>query len=195
MSKSFPRPSPALVISIIALFVALGGTVYAASKINGKTIKVKSLPGNRLKNDAVTGAQVKESTLGKVPNSAHADSADSAVSAATIAGHGASCPAGTVLFNGACWETKPRVKADATVASDVCASVGGALPEALELRAFKKQTGVALGATNEYTSDLLRVIAPEEFLVAVVSNEAKINAEVSGVGDPHEYRCVIPLVR
>ena len=48
MSKRFSRPSPALVISIIALFVALGGTVYAASKINGKTIKVKSLPGNRL---------------------------------------------------------------------------------------------------------------------------------------------------
>ena len=32
------KPSPALVISIIALFVALGGTSYAAVKLNGKNI-------------------------------------------------------------------------------------------------------------------------------------------------------------
>jgi hypothetical protein len=29
------RPSPALVIALIALFISLGGTVYAASKISG----------------------------------------------------------------------------------------------------------------------------------------------------------------
>jgi len=88
-----PRPSPAMVIAVLALFVALGGTVYAASSINGKTIKKNSLPGNRIKkktvtgnqikNDAITGTQVNESTLGKVPSAALADKATLATTAET----------------------------------------------------------------------------------------------------------------
>lgn len=88
-----PRPSPAMVIAVLALFVALGGTVYAASAINGKTIKKNSLPGNRIKkktvtgtqikNDAITGTQVNESTLGKVPSAAVADKATLADKATT----------------------------------------------------------------------------------------------------------------
>jgi hypothetical protein len=97
-------PSPALVVAGLALFVALGGTVYAAKKarIDGRAVKVKSLPGNRLKprsipanrlkpgvlRDAlvgqsgpVTGAEIDELTLGQVPEAAHALSADTAQSA------------------------------------------------------------------------------------------------------------------
>jgi hypothetical protein len=63
----------------LALFLAIaGGTVYAASKISGKTIKKGSEPGNRLKNDSVTGKQVSESTLGTVPSASSAASADTA---------------------------------------------------------------------------------------------------------------------
>lgn len=88
-----PRPSPAMIVAVLALFVALGGTVYAASSISGKTIKKNSLPGNRikqktvtgnrLKNDTITGTQVNEATLGKVPSAATADSATTANSATT----------------------------------------------------------------------------------------------------------------
>jgi hypothetical protein len=97
-------PSPALVVAGLALFVALGGTVYAAKKarIDGKAVKVKSLPGNRLKlrsiaanrlkpsvlkgvlagqSGPVTGAEIDELTLGQVPEAAHAISADVAQSA------------------------------------------------------------------------------------------------------------------
>ena len=54
MKKTFRAPSPALVISLIALFVALGGTSYAA---------ITRLPANsvgtaQLKNNAVTGAKL-----------------------------------------------------------------------------------------------------------------------------------------
>lgn len=96
---------PALAISILALFVALGGTVYAAkkAKINGKAVKVKSLPGNRVKvhsipanrlqpsvlaklgstqqSGPITGAEIDELSLGQVPNAAHAETADRAQSA------------------------------------------------------------------------------------------------------------------
>jgi hypothetical protein len=97
-------PSPALVVGCLALFVALGGTVYAAKKarIDGKAVKVKSLPGNRLKlrsipanrlkpgvlkgalatqSGPITGAEIDELTLGQVPEAAHAISADTAQSA------------------------------------------------------------------------------------------------------------------
>lgn len=86
-----PRPSPAMIVAILALFVALGGTVYAASTINGKSVKKNSLPGNRikqktvtgnrLKNDTITGTQVNEATLGKVPAASTADVATTALSA------------------------------------------------------------------------------------------------------------------
>jgi hypothetical protein len=96
------RSSPALVVSIIALFVALGGSVYAAKKarINGREIRTKSIPGDRLKPRSIaanrlkpevlrraaiptplTGTDINELTLGQVPSAAHADSADTAQSA------------------------------------------------------------------------------------------------------------------
>jgi hypothetical protein len=52
------------VIAVLALFLALGGSVYAASnKINGSKIKPKSIPGNRIKARSLTGAQIKARTL------------------------------------------------------------------------------------------------------------------------------------
>jgi hypothetical protein len=103
MSKGLGRRSPALLISCLALFAALGGTVYAAARINGRTIKVKSLPGNRLMPGSVpgnrlkagaisgaslapgsvTGTQIDAATIGQVPSAVHADNADSARDAQT----------------------------------------------------------------------------------------------------------------
>ncbi|MDX6604783.1 MAG: hypothetical protein QOF23_1292 [Solirubrobacterales bacterium] len=102
MSRCLSR-SPALVVACIALFAALGGTVYAAKKIDGRSIKVKSLPGNRLAPGSVpgnrlkpgaipgnrlapasiTGNQIDAATLGQVPSAVHADNADSARDAET----------------------------------------------------------------------------------------------------------------
>lgn len=113
MSRGIRRQMPALVVAVLALVAALGGTVYAAAKINGHAIKVKSLPGNRLAlksvpanrlkpgaisaaqlapgsipgdrlaPGSVTGLQVDVSTLGQVPSAAHADTAESARDAET----------------------------------------------------------------------------------------------------------------
>jgi hypothetical protein len=105
MKQGTRLPTPALAVSALALFIALGGTVYAAkkAKVDGRTVKVKSLPGNRLKlrsipanrlkpgvlkaagsgqNGAlITGAEINELSLGQVPNAAHAETADNAKSA------------------------------------------------------------------------------------------------------------------
>ncbi len=93
----------ALAIACLALTVALGGTVYAASRIDGHSVRVKSLPGNRLvpgsvggdrlragsvdgdrlKPGSVGGRQVNAETLGPVPEAARAGSADTARAAIT----------------------------------------------------------------------------------------------------------------
>jgi len=62
-----------MAISLLALFVALSGTSYAALKLNGKAIKKGSIPGNRLKTNGVTGRQVKEARLGPVPSAGNAN--------------------------------------------------------------------------------------------------------------------------
>lgn len=51
------------VVACLALFIALGGSVYAAGKINGKQIKASSLPGNRIKPKSVQGNRIKPKTL------------------------------------------------------------------------------------------------------------------------------------
>jgi hypothetical protein len=51
------------VVASIALFVALGGSVYAAGKISGTQIKPGSLPGNRIKPKSLTAGQVKPKSL------------------------------------------------------------------------------------------------------------------------------------
>lgn len=64
MRKRIQRPSPALIISLIALFVALGGTGYAAVKINGKNIKKGTVTAKQLKNKTITGGKIKNNTIG-----------------------------------------------------------------------------------------------------------------------------------
>jgi hypothetical protein len=63
------------VVALLALFIALGGSVYAASKIDGKTIKKGTIPANRVKADSLGGKQINESKLGEVPSAATAGSA------------------------------------------------------------------------------------------------------------------------
>lgn len=99
------RPSASLIISCLALFIALGGTVYAGTTISGKNIKKNSLPGNRvkksslpsnrlkkhsitgtqIKNGSITGTQINLNSLGKVPSAANADNAANAANASNAA--------------------------------------------------------------------------------------------------------------
>lgn len=103
MSRGLRRQLPALIVAGLALVAAMGGTVYAAGKINGRAVKVKSMPGNRLAIGSVpgnrlkpgtirtaqlapgsiTGIQIDASTLSQVPSAAHAVQAESAEDAET----------------------------------------------------------------------------------------------------------------
>jgi hypothetical protein len=52
------RPSPAMIVAIIALIVALGGTAYAAKKIGSKQLKKNAVTTKKIKNGAVTAPKL-----------------------------------------------------------------------------------------------------------------------------------------
>lgn len=96
MSKFVPkRPSPALVLSFVALLVALGGTAYAGvtlgkNSVGSSQLKANAVTTSKIKNGAVTTAKLKNhavtaskiNTTGlTVPNALHAGSADTATDA------------------------------------------------------------------------------------------------------------------
>ena len=66
------RPSPAMVVAVIALIVALAGTAYAAQTINGGAIKKQTIGGGKLKHKTLTGYQINTNKLGVVPAAARA---------------------------------------------------------------------------------------------------------------------------
>ncbi len=62
------RPSPAMIVALIALVVALGGTAYAAQHINGGAIMKQTIGGGKLKKKTLTGFQINTNKLGIVPS-------------------------------------------------------------------------------------------------------------------------------
>jgi hypothetical protein len=53
------RPSPALVISLVSLFVALGGSSYAAIKIGSRNLKTGAVGTRAIKNNTVRGKDLR----------------------------------------------------------------------------------------------------------------------------------------
>jgi hypothetical protein len=87
------RVSPSMVVALIALSVALGGTSYAVVRLPAKSVGTKQLKRNavaaakikknavnssKVANDSLTGSDINESSLGQVPSAAAADSAANA---------------------------------------------------------------------------------------------------------------------
>jgi hypothetical protein len=114
MKRRLRAPSPALVISLIALFIALGGTSYAAinalpkNSVGTKQLKKNAVTGAKIKNGAVTAAKINPSGL-TVPNATSATSATNATNATNattaananaLGGHAASYFATATLHAG-----------------------------------------------------------------------------------------------
>jgi hypothetical protein len=68
-------PSPAMIVALVALFVALSGSAYALvitgkqirnNSVTSKDIRNRGLNGTDIRRDSVGGGSIKESTLGLV---------------------------------------------------------------------------------------------------------------------------------
>jgi hypothetical protein len=65
-------------VGLLALFVALGGTSYAATRLNGADLKNRSVSGHKLKRGTVTRKELSLKKLGKLPSAERADRASRA---------------------------------------------------------------------------------------------------------------------
>jgi hypothetical protein len=201
------------VVACLALFVALGGTVLAATKIDGRTIKVKSLPGNRvavaslpgnrLAPGTIKGSQIDITTLGQVPSADHATSADTARRAdtATAADHAADatkingrsvgCEEGDREFAGACWDIRLRPSLTYIEAAALCGREGGELPAPFSLLALNAMAEVPSDTGGEWTN-AVHVESAGFFSPIAVESPEELRPE-SRVARLH-FRCVTPLL-
>jgi hypothetical protein len=148
------RLTYANVMSTLAVFIALGGSSYAAFTINGASIKNRSIAGKKLRHNTLTGMQIKESRLGRVPRAKTADTVGG-VSAAELK---IKCPSDTFPIADTCVERTARAPQSYGSAVITCLGVGTPagpgrrLPTHGELRAALG--AVQLAAGGELTSNV-----------------------------------------
>ncbi len=99
-----PHLTYANVMATIAVFIALGGSSYAALTITGKDVKNSSLTWRDLKRNTLTGSRIKESRLGRVPRAANADRLNGLAAVQLLV----RCPSGMLPVAGTCVEASPR---------------------------------------------------------------------------------------
>jgi hypothetical protein len=149
-----PRLTYANAMSTVAVFIALGGSSYAAVAINGSSIRNRSIPGSKLRHDTLTGVQIRESKLARVPRARNADK----LGGLTAVDLKIKCPADTFPIADVCAERTPRTATSYGSAVLQCAQIGTPaspgrrLPTHGELRAAL--TAVQLAPGGELTSNV-----------------------------------------
>jgi hypothetical protein len=113
------RLTYANVMSTLAIFVALGGSSYAAFEISGSSIKNRSIAAKKLKRNSISGREIRESRL-NVPRARRADRLGG-FTADQLRVH---CPSDTFPIADVCVERTPRSPAAYSSAVLACLGVG-----------------------------------------------------------------------
>jgi hypothetical protein len=208
--KRVGMPSPAMIVAIIALVVALGGTAYAATKmaknsVGTKQLKAKSVTTGKIANNAVTGARVVDKSLtgadinlnalGTVPS---ATTVSQTGNANTVTGHAAACPGGTTLIRGLCFDSASNAVATSVQeARDKCAAKGGYLPGPLKLFSAKGvlNLGTGVGSDRQYTDTYYDNTSEENKNPSTIVVDGTGTMTEQAADDDAEFICVYPLVR
>jgi hypothetical protein len=203
------RLTYANVMATVAVFIALGGTGYAAihlprnsvgrsqlrtHAVSNSKLAIGAVTASRVRPNALTGAQINEGSLGTVPSASAAGVASNAANADRLNGVSAAdlrvrCPGGTIAYAGACFETGQRAATDWGSAALACAGAGRRLPTVDELAAFGQITGVSFGG-SEWSSGL---IATSGSGTVITFDSQGLPTQSDGQIPPHPYRCVAPL--
>lgn len=193
------RLSYANVTATIAVFIALGGSSYAALSITGRDVKDGSLTGKDVKRNTLGGTRIKESRLGRVPHARRADRLGG-LSAAQLKQR---CPPATVHSTGACVELAARAAAPYSLAVDVCQSEAfkgfgegsGRLPSWGELyRAMNRGGTPSLTPPGELTDEIADVRADGTVLVVVMTTatgRSTLVPDSAAEGGARPYRCAM----
>jgi hypothetical protein len=184
------RLTYANLMSTLAVFIALGGSSYAALQINGRTIENRSIPAKKLKRNSITGREVRESRL-NVPRARHAER----LGGFTADQLRVRCPSDTFPIADVCVERTSRAPAAYSSAVLECLRVGTPagpgrrLPTHGELMAALTATELASG--GELTSSVYASASPGQLDVLYVTTKgggAALTPDTFAGGKA--YRCV-----
>lgn len=154
------------VVSVVALFVALGGTSYGLATIESRDIRDDSIRSRDIRDRTLTprdvrrnglgGSVIREARLGKVPRARNADR----LGGLTAAQLRVRCPSGTVPVSDVCIEQAARPALPYGSAAGVCKTVdtprtpGRRLPTHGELMTALGDPGIQLAEGGELTGEV-----------------------------------------
>jgi hypothetical protein len=119
------------VMSVLAVFIALGGTAIAIN------VRRNSVGSPQLRQGAVRSGDIGNRQVSPID---------------TARALGFDCPAGTQYVGGVCIEPASRTASSQRVAEERCFRIGRRLPTVAELQLFRFEQGVSLAQGGEWTS-------------------------------------------
>ena len=186
------RLSYANVMATVAVFIALGGSSYAALTITGADVRNGSLSYRDLKTNTLGGSRVKESRLGKVPRARNADRLNGLSAARLLI----RCPGGTVPVSDVCVETSARGPLPYTGAAIACegtdrdATPGRRLPSHDELMTAIGEPGVSLAAGGELTRNVYPSSTGDVDVLFVTDAGGSVAITPNTAAGAKAFRCV-----
>lgn len=140
------------VMATVAVFIALGGSSYAITRVHGRDILDGTIKGRDVARNTLTGRQIVESRLKRVPRARTAD----ALGKAAERSFQLRCPVATSLAAGLCFEMTLRRPFTYLEAATSCTATNAGnrrLPTAAELVAYFAAGG-EIAPGGEMTSNV-----------------------------------------
>jgi len=209
------RPSPAMIVAVIALILSMAGTGWAAKQklaknsVGSKQLKSKSVTtgkiapnavnGTKVANESLSAEDIKLSSLQNVPSAVTAQNANNANTVgAGPEKHGAECPAATTLIRGICFDTAlSGPVAGVEKAATACAQKGGFLPTPMQLYAARTVIFLGTGVSPDHAvADAYYFDASFEPTTVTVDGSGTLKGLAAfGPGSTTKYVCAYQLVR
>jgi hypothetical protein len=199
------------VTATLALFIAIGGSSYAALRIGSREIvdnsvrsgdirnnhvrsrdiRNRTLLGRDIRRNALGPDQIREQGLGPIPQALNSDR----LGGLTAIELKVRCPEGTTGKAAACIETTARAPAAFPNASGTCGNAGRRLPDYSELNEMQR-TGGQISPTGEWTSSVYRNpangpdISDQLEVIVVTTDSEGVTYRRAITADQLPFRCV-----
>jgi hypothetical protein len=181
------------VMATLAVFIALGGSSYAALNLTGRDIRDGSLTYRELQRNTLGGSRIKESRLGKVRRARNADLLDGRRAGRFLV----RCPRDTVPVSDVCVETAARSAAPYELAAVACEGVnrrttpGRRLPSHDELVTAIGDFGISLATEGELTRNVYPSSNPGQIDALVVTGAGgSVALTPNTAAGAKPFRCV-----
>jgi hypothetical protein len=188
------RLTYANVMATLALFIALGGSSYAALTVTGRNVKNGSLTFRDLHRDTLGGSRIKESRLGTVRSAMNADRLNGVTAERLLV----RCPEATVPVSNVCVENVARTALPYGAAAVACegtdrtAGPGRRLPSHDELMTAIGDAGIALAPGGELTRNVYPSASDPGRLdvLSVVTDTGGVAITSDTAAGAKAFRCV-----